>query len=153
MSYTPKYTSIQEVRYSTRLLTTDDMSDEEVTQHIRAAEAEIESWAKRDGVESATWSPVPTLVDLASMYKASQIALASKKHDGRLASSESRSGSSMTINPDTGPAFYEKKAEKAWQDYLATVSQHTARARAYTPEPVIGYFNEDTWRQTGEENE
>jgi len=127
------------------------MSDEEVTQHIKAAEAEVEAWAKRDGVDPATWSPVPALVDIASMYKATQITLASKKHDGRLAQSESRSGTSMTMNPDSGPAFYEKKAEKAWQDYLATVSQHTTRARAYTPEPVLSNFKEDDWRELGED--
>lgn len=153
MSYVPKYTSIQEVRYMTRLLSTDDMADAEIAQFIRDAETILEAWAVRDGVDKTTWTPIPTLIDVVATYKASEVTLAGKLQDARLATSESRSGTSMSINADPRIADFKKRAEDTWQAYLATTAHATARARPATLTPVVGYFNEDDWRKTGEEQE
>lgn len=146
--FDPRYTSVQRVRNRTGLLSTDDLTDSTIDMIIEEAEHQIDSWAKRDGVKPESWSPtIPPLVVHTATVKAAEMVLARKQFDGRLASSESRSGASMSTNGN-GVAYLRKEAEKMWQDYLASVNQHTAQARPYTLQPKLGYFKEDDWRKT-----
>jgi hypothetical protein len=130
------------------------MTDEEVLQFIEEAEAKIESWATRDGVDMATWSPtIPVNVTAAATHKASEITIARKQYDARLASSESRSGTSMTLNPKDRIEFYRSQAEEAWTAYLISVTIAAPKSTTFGLTPEAGVFDEETWRYGREEDD
>jgi hypothetical protein len=143
----PRYTSIQRVRYRTGLLTTDDLPDDTLRVLIETAEGEIDSWANRDGVKPESWSPtIPPLVIHAATVKASEFALSRMVSDGRLASTESRTGVSATRQGKEGPEYLHAEAEKMWQDYLVTVGAGTPSSRQFGVRPVTDHLHEDEWR-------
>lgn len=145
----PRYTSIQRVRYKTGLLTVDDLPDDTLVVLIEQAEAEIEGWADRDGVNPECWSPtVPPLVVHAVTLKASEIALARKFHDARLASSESRSGTSATLSSEDGIVYLRDEAKKTWQEYLTTAGVSAPSSMRFDIAPMVGTISEKTWRRT-----
>jgi hypothetical protein len=130
------------------------MSDEEVLQFIEEAEAKIESWATRDGVDMATWSPsVPINVIAAATHKASEITIARKQYDARLASSESRSGTSMTLSPKDRIEFYASQSEEAWTAYLISVAIASPKSVPFTLAPTEEVFDEATWRGQEEDED
>jgi hypothetical protein len=130
------------------------MTDEEVLQFIEEAEAKVESWATRDGVDMTTWSPtVPVNVTATATHKASEITIARKQYDGRLASSESRSGTSMTLSPKDRIEYYASQAEEAWTAYLISVAIASPKSVPFTLAPTEEVFDEATWRGQEEDDD
>lgn len=143
-----KYTSAQRVRYQTGLLTADDMDDSTINTIIEQAEALIDTWAKRDGVNPETWKQsVPMLVVHAATLKSAEMVLARKVFDGRITSTESRSGASMRSASGEGPAYLGEEAKKIWADYLLSSGKRSPTTQKFQIPASLSVFHESTWRK------
>jgi hypothetical protein len=143
-----RYTSVQRVRYQTGLLEPDDMDEVTLKTVIEEAESMIDSWARKDGVNTDPWLiTVPTQITHIATMKSAQMALARKVLDARIAASGSLGGTTATMPSTEGPRYLADQAAKGWAEFLVMIGKTAPAAQKFRLKADVSTFSEKAWRK------